>query len=67
MERLDRALNKELAVALYARGALSLGKAVELAAVTRAESEGVLARRRIERPYSAAELERDLSWARAAE
>jgi predicted HTH domain antitoxin len=56
-------LRKELALALYCRGALSLGKAVEIAGVTRAEFESVLARRRIERPYTVAELERDLAWA----
>lgn len=57
-------LKKELAVALYARGALSLGKAVEMAAVTRKEFESFLAQRRVERPYTAAELECDLSWAK---
>ena len=55
-------LKKELAVAFYSRGTLSLGKAVEMAEVTRAEFEGLL--RRIERPYTAAELGHDLSWAK---
>ncbi len=44
-------VKKEVSLALYSRGLLSLGKAVELAAVTRADFEGALARRRIERPY----------------
>jgi predicted HTH domain antitoxin len=55
-------LKKELAVALYARGALSLGKSVEMAGVTRQEFEAILARRRIERPYDLAEVEHDLAW-----
>jgi predicted HTH domain antitoxin len=57
-------LKKELALALYARGLLSLGKSVEWAGVTRQEFEELLARRRIERPYASAELERDLAWAK---
>lgn len=57
-------LKKELAVALYARGLLSIGKSVELAGVTRQEFESLLARRRIERPYDSAELEHDLAWAK---
>jgi predicted HTH domain antitoxin len=56
-------VNKELCLVLYARGLLSLGKAVELAGIARPEFEAVLARRRIERPYEMAELERDLAWA----
>jgi predicted HTH domain antitoxin len=62
---LQAELKKELAAVLYSRGALSLGKAVEMSGVTRAEFEGLLARRRIERPYTVAELDRDLSWAKA--
>jgi predicted HTH domain antitoxin len=56
-------LNKDLALALYSRGALSLGKAVEMAGVTRADFESLLGQRRVERPYSDAELEHDLTWA----
>jgi predicted HTH domain antitoxin len=57
-------LKRELALALYARGALSLGKAVEMAGSNRAQFESHLAQRRIERPYNAAELEHDLAWAK---
>jgi predicted HTH domain antitoxin len=60
-------LKKELALVLYARSALSLGKAVEMAGVTRAQFEGLLAQRRIERPYTAAELEHDLLWAKGGQ
>ena len=57
-------LKKELALVLYARGALSAGKAVELAGVNRAAFERLLAERRIERPFTSAELEQDLAWAK---
>jgi predicted HTH domain antitoxin len=57
-------VKKEVALALYARGLLSLGKAVELADMTRGDFESVLAHRRIERPYDEIELERDLAWAK---
>ncbi|SPE63084.1 conserved hypothetical protein [Verrucomicrobia bacterium] len=60
-------LRKELAVVLYARGALSLGKAVEMAVTTRAEFEHVLGQRRIERPFSKKELEHDLSEGKGPE
>lgn len=57
-------VRKEIALALYARGLLSIGKATELAGVPRHDFEEVLAKRRVERPYDATELERDLAWAR---
>ncbi len=57
-------VRKEVALALYARGFLSIGKATELAGVTRVEFEAVLAKRHVERPYDATELERDLAWAK---
>ena len=56
-------VKKELALAFYERGVLSLGKAVELAEVTRMEFEGWLAVRKIERPFAVGDLERDLRWA----
>ncbi|HXP61236.1 MAG TPA: UPF0175 family protein [Dongiaceae bacterium] len=54
---------REVALALYVRGLFSLGKAAEFAEMTRQDFEGVLASRRIERPYDAEELNRDLAWA----
>ena len=62
-EEVEQELRKELAVALYARGELSLGKSVEMAKISRQEFEAVLAHRRIERPFSAEELQRDLDFA----
>ena len=60
-------LKKELAGVLYSRGALSLGRAAEMAGGTRAQFESFLARRRIERPYTEAELDHDLSWANSGQ
>ena len=57
-------LKKELALALYARSALSLGRAVEMAGLNRAQFEAVLSQRRIQRPYTTTELDQDLSWAK---
>jgi len=57
-------LKKEVAVALYSRGALSLGKAVEIADICRADFENILGQHRIERPYSEEDLAEDLKFAR---
>jgi predicted HTH domain antitoxin len=57
-------IKKEVALALYVRGLISIGKAAELAGLARPEFEAVLAERRIERPYDLTELERDLAWAK---
>lgn len=57
-------VRKEVALALYARGFLSIGKATELAGVPRHDFETVLAKRHVERPYDVTELVRDLAWAK---
>ena len=54
-------LRKELALALYQRGVLSLGKARILAGMTRWQLEQLLADRRIPRHY--ADLQDDLDYA----
>jgi predicted HTH domain antitoxin len=54
---------KELAVALYQRGVLPLGKARILAEMTRWQFEKLLADRQIPRDYSAADLAEDLQHA----
>jgi predicted HTH domain antitoxin len=59
-------VRKEVALALYARGLMSIGKATELAGVPRSNFEAILAKRHVERPYEATELERDLAWAKGA-
>ncbi len=60
-EQLRRELQGDLAVVLYARGALPVGKAMELAGVTRREFEELLKARHVERPFDAAEVARDLN------
>ena len=59
----ERAAKKELALAFYARGVLSLGKAVELAETSRMTFEGWLAERKIERPFSTSDLTKEVEWA----
>lgn len=57
-------LRKELALALYARGALSLGKARELAGLSMHGFLALLGERRIPRHYGERELSEDLDYAR---
>jgi len=59
-------VTKEVAVALYARGLLSLGRASEFSGLARHDFDLFLAQRHVERPYDTAELERDLAWAKGA-
>lgn len=63
-ERLTQELLKELAVALYAQGLLSFGKARELASMGKYEFSRLLGERRIPRHYGWQELEDDLTYAR---
>lgn len=58
-----RALNRELAVSLYAQGALSFGKARALAELSKREFHELLGEREIPRHYTEAELDEDLSSA----
>jgi predicted HTH domain antitoxin len=55
-------LRKELALALYRRGVLSLGKARILAGMTRWQFEQVLSDRQIPRHYTETDLQDDLSY-----
>ncbi len=59
----ERILKVELAVALYQRGILPLGKARKLAGMTKWEFIEELAGRGVERHYSGEELEEDLAFA----
>lgn len=59
----QRQLLLELAVALYSRGMLPLGKAGELAGLTRMEFGLLLGRRGIPRQYGEEELAEDLRYA----
>jgi predicted HTH domain antitoxin len=62
-EEMETELLKELALGLYRRGILSLGKARILAHMTRGEFERLLGERRVPRHYSGADLEEDLAQA----
>jgi predicted HTH domain antitoxin len=57
-------LRTELAIALYAQGALSLGKAAELAEMNRLSFGEVVGQRGVARHYGDAELAQDASYAR---
>ena len=63
-QEMEAEFRKELAVALYQRGALSFGKARDLAGLSKYEFGQLLGRRRIERHYGLEELEDDLRYAR---
>ena len=57
-------LRTELAIALYAQGDLSLGKAAELAQMDRMPFGELIGQRGISRHYGDAELTQDISYAR---
>ena len=57
-------LRTELAMVLYAQGALSLGKAAELAETSRQIFGELVGQRGIARRYGDADLAQDLSYAR---
>ena len=54
----------ELAVALYARGILSFGKARQLTNLNRIEFGQLLGRREIPRHYTMQDIEDDIAYAR---
>ena len=60
---IEKEFRKELALALYQRDALPLGKARLLAQMTRWEFEALLGARRIPRHYTEADLEEDIQYA----
>jgi predicted HTH domain antitoxin len=64
-ERMAQELVVELAIALYAQGLLSFGKARELAGMGKYEFGKLLGRRGILRHYGQEELEDDLTYARS--
>jgi predicted HTH domain antitoxin len=64
-DEVEGELCKELAVALYERKALSLGKARYLARMTRWEFHELLGRRKSVRHYDVEDLEEDLAYARS--
>ena len=58
-----RRLRMELAIALYAQGTLSIGKAAELAEMNRIDLGEVVGLRGIARHYGEAELAQDEAYA----
>jgi predicted HTH domain antitoxin len=58
-------LRKELALALYRRGVLSLGKARQLVGMTRWQFEELLGERRVARHYTEKDLAEDQAYARS--
>lgn len=63
----ERFLKVELAIALYQRGILSMGKARKLAEMSKWEFIEELARRKVERHYTIKELEEDIAFAKGSE
>jgi len=62
-ERIPEELLKELAIALYAHGLVSFGKARELTGLGKYEFGRLLGERGVLRHYGPEELEDDLSYA----
>jgi predicted HTH domain antitoxin len=62
---IEQRLRLELALALYAQGALSLGKAAELAETTRFHLGELASERAIPRQYGDEDLAQDLAYARS--
>ncbi|WP_297063306.1 UPF0175 family protein [Thermococcus sp.] len=60
----ERELRLDLAVVLYQRGILPLGKAAKLAGVTKREFLEELAKRKVPRHYTERELAEDVAFAR---
>jgi predicted HTH domain antitoxin len=58
----ERELRKELALALYQRGVLALGKSRRLAGLSRWEFERLLGERKIVRHYTQADLRGDIEY-----
>lgn len=61
-KEIEREFRKELALALYQRGALSLGKARLLAQMTRWAFEEALGQRQIPRHYADGNLDEDIQY-----
>jgi len=63
-KEIDRILKLDLAIALYERGAISLGKARKLAGMDKHGFIQELGKRRIERHYTERELREDIEFAK---
>ncbi len=65
-KELEKALKIDLAVALYQKEAISLGKARKLAGMSKWEFLEELSKRKIPRHYTEKELEEDLNFAKSS-
>jgi len=61
-KEMEDKFRKELALTLYKRGVLSLGKARLLARMTRWQFEELLGKRRIARHYTTEDLQEDIRY-----
>jgi len=61
-KEMEDKFRKELALTLYKRGVLSLGKARLLARMTRWQFEELLGKRRIARHYTTEDLQEDIGY-----
>ena len=62
LQEIEPEVRKELALALYQRGALSLGKARSLAQMTRWEFEDLLRRRQVTRHCTGRDVEEEIQY-----
>ena len=63
-DQLEKRLQLELAVALYAQNLISTGKAAEVAGLDRFAMNDILAERNIPMHYGQKELDEDMAYAR---
>ena len=63
-EEQEQELDKELAISLYQRGALAIGKARQLAGISKWEFQRELQKRDVKRHYDEQEVEEDVEYAR---
>jgi predicted HTH domain antitoxin len=63
LQEVEPRLRTELAIALYAQGILSFGKASELAGTSRYAFGGLIDERKLPRHYADEELAQDLEYA----
>lgn len=65
LPEVKRELTKELALGLYARWALPMGKARQMAGLTKREFLNEIASRGIERHYTTEDLSEDIAYAQS--
>ena len=65
-DEVERELRKELALALYRREILSVGKACEFADMNRWDFEDLLGERAVTRQYGQEELDEDINYGRGS-